>query len=120
MLAFVGDANDGRLIVDCALGVDGAVSGLASIGDSLRRLLGEDAIDFPDILYRFNSIFIVTTIDGCIAINLNLRKAYVARVVIVGCWSRTQFGNGRDLEGFRFSDTLNSTSHQHCCGIQYQ
>jgi hypothetical protein len=53
MLAFVGDANEGRLIEVCMascgpgnrLGVLGALLGIDGSGDSLRRFAGEDAIE---------------------------------------------------------------------------
>ena len=52
MLAFVGDANDGRLSsirtasrgTDRRLGVVGALLRIAASGDNLRRFAGEDAI----------------------------------------------------------------------------
>jgi hypothetical protein len=58
MLAFVGDANEGRLIEVCMasrgpgnrLGVLGALLGIDGSGDSLRRFAGEDAIEG---LYEF-------------------------------------------------------------------
>jgi len=53
MLAFVGDANEGRLIEVCMasrgpgsrLGVFGALLGIEGSGDSLRRFDGDDAIE---------------------------------------------------------------------------
>lgn len=51
MLAFVGEANDGRDGVVCALRATGirlGVLGAEAVGESLRRLAGEGAIDVLD------------------------------------------------------------------------
>lgn len=65
MLAFVGDANDGRLIEVCTasrgpdnrLGVLGALLGIAGSGDNLRRFAGEDAIEES---YAFQYIYMTS------------------------------------------------------------
>jgi hypothetical protein len=67
MLAFVGDANEGRLIEVCMasrgpgsrLGVLGALLGIEGSGDSLRLFAGEDAIEEP---YAFQYIYGIVNI----------------------------------------------------------